>query len=64
MYILERACEAQIAAQAGGPTLTTRPEARERTSAIAHASLHKVSRELAWPALLRKLDRQDPGYRS
>jgi len=64
MYFLERACEAQIAAQAGGATLPTRADARERTSAIAKASMHKISRELAWPALLRKLDREDPSFRS
>lgn len=63
MYFLERACEAQIAAQAGGTPLATRPDACARTSAIAQASMQKISRELAWPALLRKLDRLDPTYR-
>ena len=64
MYFLERACEAQIAAQAGGAPLVAQSSAQERTTAIVQASVEKVSRELAWPALLRKLDRHDPGFRS
>jgi ribulose-5-phosphate 4-epimerase/fuculose-1-phosphate aldolase len=63
MYMLERACEAQVAAQAGGPPLPAPEEARTKTAAIAKAGLAVVGRQLAWPALLRKLDRIDPGYR-
>ncbi len=64
MYFLERACEAQVAAESGGGSLVeTTPEARERTNAIAQAGMDKISNELTWPALLRKLDRLDPSYR-
>ena len=63
MYMLERACEAQIAAQAGGPVLEAPREAGEKTAAIARAGLPIVGRKLAWPALLRRLDRADPSYR-
>ncbi len=63
MYMLERACEAQIAAQAGGALLEAAPEAGETTAAIAKAGLPVIGRNLAWPALLRRLDRVDPGYR-
>ena len=64
MYMLERACEAQIAAQAGGPVLEAPQDAREVTAKIAKAGLPIVGRGLAWPALLRRLDRLDDGYRS
>jgi len=63
MYMLERACEAQIAAQAGGRVASASREAGEKTAAIARAGLTTVGRKLAWPALLRRLDRLDPGYR-
>ncbi len=63
MYMLERACESQIAAQAGGALLEAPAEAGARTAAIARAGLPVVGRQLAWPALLRRLDRLDPSYR-
>ena len=64
MYMLERACEAQIAAQAGGRLLEAPADAREVTATIARAGLPTIGRSLAWPALLRRLDRLDPSYRS
>ena len=63
MYILERACEAQIAAQAGGALLDAPADAAAKTAAIAKKGLPIVGRGLAWPALLRRLDRVDPSYR-
>ena len=64
LYFLERACAAQVAALAGGVELhPASPEAAEKTAAIASAGLAGVGRALAWPALLRKLDRLDPSYR-
>ncbi|MDJ0785701.1 MAG: class II aldolase/adducin family protein [Myxococcota bacterium] len=64
LYVLERACEAQIAALAGGTPLNPAPEGTaEKTAAIANAGLTAVGRALAWPALRRKLDRVDPSYR-
>ena len=63
MYVLERACEAQVAAQAGGPLNPTTQEAAEKTTAIVKAGLPIIGRGLAWPALLRRLDRVDPSYR-
>ncbi len=63
MYMLERACEAQIAAQAGGAVLEPSAESGEKTAAIARAGLPVIGRNLAWPALLRRLDRIDASYR-
>ncbi|WP_446655458.1 class II aldolase/adducin family protein [Blastomonas sp.] len=66
MYFLERACEAQVMMLAAGRAALNDPDAgvadivreQSRSSALALS----VER-LAWPALLRKLDRIDPGYR-
>ena len=63
MYMLERACEAQVAAQAGGAVLEAPAEAGAKTAAIAKAGLPIVGRNLAWPALLRRLDRVDASFR-
>ena len=63
MYRLENACRMQIAAQAGGSTLTTVPE-----SVVAGMRAQSVTvtrgkgADLVWPGLLRRLDRQNPGY--
>lgn len=65
MYLLERACEAQVHLMSGGADAVHRPapasvETAGRQSA---AGLRQIAARLAWPALLRKLDRIDPGYR-
>jgi ribulose-5-phosphate 4-epimerase/fuculose-1-phosphate aldolase len=64
MYFLERACEAQVLAQSGGAALNPAPEGTpdKTAQAMAAAGLY-VGRTLAWPGLLRKLDRKDPSYK-
>lgn len=66
MYYLERACEAQVAMLNAGaenlhlPPQGTADKVRDQSSGeIAGV----VADRLAWPALLRKLDRLDPGFR-
>lgn len=66
LYFLERACQAQVlmlAAGAGG--LNTPPQGvAEKVARQSHpAALGMVAERLAWPALIRKLDRLDPGFR-
>jgi ribulose-5-phosphate 4-epimerase/fuculose-1-phosphate aldolase len=64
MYYLERACQAQVAAMAGGAPLTIpAPEVADR---VARAFLRpgRTAPEKDWPALLRMLDRIDPSYRN
>ncbi len=65
MYFFETACTIQVRAQAGAQALLRIDPA---ILAKAHAQLAQVTkgggRAHAWPALLRKLDRIDPGYRS
>jgi ribulose-5-phosphate 4-epimerase/fuculose-1-phosphate aldolase len=65
MYVFESACAIQVRAQAGGDELIP---VDERIIAGAKAQVKAVTRgaggALAWPGLLRKLDRIDPGYRA
>jgi ribulose-5-phosphate 4-epimerase/fuculose-1-phosphate aldolase len=65
MYFLERACEAQVLALAGGAELNPPPPGTpEKTAEQAAMGLTYLGRALAWPALLRKLDRLDPSFRA
>ena len=65
MYFLERACEAQVhmlsAGRAGlhNPPQGVEGKVEEQSSGVGMAML---AQGLAWPALLRKLDRHNPGY--
>ena len=63
MYYLERACEAQIDAMAGGAELNMpSPEACEKSARLFERP-DRASATRDWPALLRLLDRHDPSYR-
>ncbi len=63
MYIFEAACMVQVRAQSGGSELTQIPE---NILAMASQQMAQVTLgmggALAWPALLRKLDRKNGGY--
>ncbi|MBB6228162.1 ribulose-5-phosphate 4-epimerase/fuculose-1-phosphate aldolase [Polymorphobacter multimanifer] len=65
MYFLERACEAQCLALAGGTALLNHPPqgTPEKAANQGRAGLKLVGNMLAWPALLRKLDRADASFR-
>jgi ribulose-5-phosphate 4-epimerase/fuculose-1-phosphate aldolase len=64
MYIFEAACMVQVRAQSGGGDLIPIPQ---QVLALAQAQAAEVTlgagAGLVWPALLRKLDRLNPGYR-
>jgi ribulose-5-phosphate 4-epimerase/fuculose-1-phosphate aldolase len=64
MYYLERACSMQIAALAGGakPNWPNQGVA-EKTAGQGTMIFEGIVGPLAWPALLRKLDRIDPSYK-
>jgi ribulose-5-phosphate 4-epimerase/fuculose-1-phosphate aldolase len=65
MYILQRACEVQIRAQSGGVELTRIPQ--PILDGMQHASkavMRNAGGMLAWPGILRKLDRDDPSWRT
>ena len=66
MYLFETVCTIQVRAMAGGTELVS---VDPRIIAGAQAQAREVTRgigagALAWPGLLRRLDRVDPGYRS
>jgi ribulose-5-phosphate 4-epimerase/fuculose-1-phosphate aldolase len=65
MYIFENTCRIQIDALAGGMPLTPiDPQIIAGATAAAKAVTLGAGAGLAWPALLRKLDRLDPSYKT
>lgn len=68
MFTFQRACEIQVLAQSGGTELIAiEPQILAGAKAMVAAvtkSAQGMGGALAWPALLRKLDHQDPGYKS
>ncbi|MEM7569524.1 MAG: class II aldolase/adducin family protein [Pseudomonadota bacterium] len=66
MYFLERACSMQVATLAGNPDLHAAPkDVVEKTSKQGGGQALSVAADhLVWPALLRKLDRLDPSYKT
>jgi ribulose-5-phosphate 4-epimerase/fuculose-1-phosphate aldolase len=64
MYLFEAACMIQVRAQAGGGELVAVPRAiLEGIQKQAAQVTRGLGGALAWPGLLRKLDRVNPGYR-
>ena len=62
MYAFETACQIQVAAQSGGGDLV-RIDPRI-IEGVGHAlKVQGLQGSFVWPALLRKLDRIDPGYK-
>jgi ribulose-5-phosphate 4-epimerase/fuculose-1-phosphate aldolase len=65
MYVLQRACEAQIAAQGHGAELVRVPrKIIDGFAAQARVATRGLGGRLVWPGLLRKLDRLDSSYAS
>jgi ribulose-5-phosphate 4-epimerase/fuculose-1-phosphate aldolase len=63
IYFLERACQAQILALSAGDNLNNPPQgAPEVTAQQGKMGLKLAAGALAWPALLRKAYRLDPGF--
>ncbi|MDP9109370.1 MAG: class II aldolase/adducin family protein [Pseudomonadota bacterium] len=64
MYTFESACNIQIRAQSGGGELITIPDSIVSTAqAQARAATKSLGGMLAWPGLLRRLDRVDSSFR-
>lgn len=65
MYIFEATCMIQVRAQAGGGELVRVPQAIiDGAQQQAKTVTKSQGGMLAWPALLRRLDRIDPSYRT
>lgn len=64
MYTLETACQTQLLAQSAGTELIhIDPEILKGISAQAREVTKGLGGQLAWPGLLRKLDRRDRSFR-
>jgi len=64
MYALETACQIQMAAQAtGGELIHVAEPIVEGMQAQAEEAMRGLGGQLAWPGLLRKLDRRDSSFR-
>ena len=65
MYTFENTCRIQVDALAGGQALTTvRPDILDGMAPVSRTVTVGQGAALVWPALLRKLDRMDPSYRT
>jgi len=64
MYTFENTCRIQIDAQAGGELLQVDPRILEGLPQVMKTVTAGQGAGIAWPALLRKLDRADPSYRN
>lgn len=63
LYNLQRACEAQVAAEAGEELLIPISDAiMEKTQALFTTSAAVAQNDLLWPALLRRLRRTQPDF--
>jgi ribulose-5-phosphate 4-epimerase/fuculose-1-phosphate aldolase len=63
MFVLQRACEIQVRAQAGGALVEVDPAIMGGVKKNVKAVTKGGGGALAWPALLRKLDRDDASFR-
>ena len=64
MYIMESACRVQILAQAGGALINVHEQIVAGMKAAFAAVTKGMGADIAWPALLRKLDRNDASFRA
>ncbi len=66
MYYLERACTMQVRTRIlGTDNYPTHPEVIDSNEKLGAATgFAALANKLLWPAMLRKLDRLDPGFRN
>lgn len=63
MFLLQRSCEIQLQAQATGqPMIKIPDQILQGIQAQAEQVTRSAGGALAWPGILRKLDRVNPGY--
>lgn len=64
MYVFESTCQIQLAAQAGGELTSVDPLIVAGVAESMRVQTGGMGGAFAWPALLRKVEKLDPGYRS
>ena len=63
-YFFETTCQIQVSAQAGGTLNMIDPNIQGDTKVVVDTVLKGMGGQIAWPALIRKLDRIDPSYKT
>lgn len=64
MYVFESTCQIQLAAQAGGELISVDPRIVAGVAEAMRVQTGGMGGAFAWPALLRKVEKLNPGYRS
>jgi ribulose-5-phosphate 4-epimerase/fuculose-1-phosphate aldolase len=64
MYLFESTCRIQVDALAGGDVIRVNPAILKGMAEVMRTATAGLGADLAWPALLRKVERMDPGYRT
>ena len=64
MYVFESTCQIQLAAQAGGELISVDPRIVAGVAEAMRVQTGGLGGAFAWPALLRKIEKLDPSYRS
>jgi ribulose-5-phosphate 4-epimerase/fuculose-1-phosphate aldolase len=62
MYTFEASCQIQLAAQAGGELVQVDPRIVDGVAEAMRVQTGGMGGAFVWPALIRKLERLDPGY--
>jgi len=62
MYTFENTCRIQVDAQGGGELVHFKPEIMNGLAEARKIATLGQGSNIAWPALIRRLDRIDPGY--
>jgi ribulose-5-phosphate 4-epimerase/fuculose-1-phosphate aldolase len=63
MYFFEAVCRIQLDAQAGGELIYVNPKILDGVTQAMKVAGAGQGANIAWPALLRKVERADPGYK-
>lgn len=64
MFNFEATCQIQISAQSGGPLVQIAPSITQSVAARIQADGGTVGGAFAWPAMLRRVERLDPSYKT
>ena len=64
MYVFESTCQIQVSAQAGGELIMIDPKILESMPAVIEMTVKGQAANITWSALVRKLDRADPSYKT
>jgi ribulose-5-phosphate 4-epimerase/fuculose-1-phosphate aldolase len=64
MYVFESTCQIQLSAQAGGELVQVDPRIVAGTAQAMRVQTGGLGGAFVWPALLRKLERLDPNYKT